>query len=199
MQDPGGPPRRFFVALRPPEELAERIAVKVDRVTDGEEGLRTYSADDLHVTLCFLGELEPERLALLRAVLPEELRGTWAPELRFTDVGAFPDRAQPRVVWLGMEELGGHARLAALEARVRGAALAVGWRPPAAERQRPFLPHLTLARVARGAPVPHRALFDLGFATRWMPVEVTLFESRPDTPGERYRPLVAVPLVVGPG
>jgi hypothetical protein len=56
-----------------------------------------------------------------------------------------------------------------------------------------------VARRRAEADLPHKALWSVGFSQRWMPVEVTLFESRPDTPEERYRPLISVPLVVGPG
>jgi len=128
------------------------------------------------------------------------VRGLNAPELLLSNTGCFPGPAQPRVLWAGVEEqpevLG---RLAALRNRVWQAALALGWRPPRRERERPFEPHVTLARVRPDADPIHRAFHDLTFDHAWLPVEVTLMESRPQRSEQRYEPLWAVPLVVRPG
>lgn len=191
--------RRVFVAITPPDELAERIATRVGRVAEGVEGLRCYPGRDLHVTLCFLGQLEEARIHRLAGALPEELRGTWAPELSLGDMQAFPGEEDPRVLWLGVEEEGDRTRLAALAARVLGAAQTVGWRPGRAERERPFLPHLTVARRGAGSESVPASLWTIGSSQRWFPTDVTLYESRPDQPEERYHPLVSIPLVVGPG
>ena len=90
-------------------------------------------------------------------------------------------------------------RLDALWNRVRQAAVQLGWRPPRVERGRPFRPHVTLARVRAGSGVPDGSFRRLSFDHRWLAVEVTLFESRPQDPAERYRALAALPLVVRPG
>ena len=135
--------------------------------------------------------------------LRQELRGLLAPELRITGTGAFPGLARPRVLWAGLEELEGTGgRLAALRNRVWQAALAWGWRPSAKELGRTFAPHLTLARVRerQGKDLARDwgAFAELVLGQRWTPPEVVLFESRPDSPEERYRRLASVPLAVEP-
>ena len=192
--------RRVFVGLRPPEELAERIQKQVDALR--EPGWRTYAAEDLHITLAFLGHVSEERVDLLKRVLPEELRGVRSPDLRLSGLDAFPSRSAPRVLWLAVEDQGNDAAtLFSLETRAKGAAMAVGWRPPRAERERGFVPHLTVARLAEDAAPPAASAWTLGFAQSWAPVEVFLFESLPRVRegAPRYRALASVPLVMGPG
>lgn len=189
--------QRLFVGLVLPEEAAGRLARRLAPLLD-DEGVQAYAAEDLHLTLAFLGEFPEDRRPTLEGALQEELRGLVAPELTLSGTGAFPGREAPRVLWSGVEERPGVAgRLAALRNRVLQAALSLGWRPPAAERGRPFRPHVTVGRV-RGGEV-HRAFFDADFDQGWLPVEVALVESRPGDPEGRYRTLWAVPLVVRPG
>ena len=190
--------RRLFVGLVLPDEVASRLVGRVHPILEDEEGVRLHSASELHLTLAFLGEFPEAQRPRLEGALREELRGLNAPELTLSDTGAFPGRNSPRVLWAGVEEGAETAgRLHALHNRVLQAALSLRWRPPSAERHRPFRPHVTLARMRTGEP--HRAFFEQQFDHPWLPVEVSLIESCPDRPDERYRPLWAVPLVVRPG
>ena len=95
-------------------------------------------AENLHVTLKFLGETQPEKLtplqnglALIRS--PEPVR------LEFRSLDFFPNDKRPRVFWAGMEA---SANLKSLAADIDYAAHRLGF--PLEER--PFTPHLTLAR-----------------------------------------------------
>ena len=197
--------RRLFIGLKPPEEDAQRLARRTgptlrDHGGGAPHGMRIYPEHDLHMTLCFLGAVDAERIPMLEAVLREELRGLNAPELLIAGTGAFPDIQRPRALWAGVEEIDDcPGRLAALHNRVLQAALSTGWKRPRADRTRPFRPHVTLARVRDGASADLAVFERLDFAQRWLPVEVALFESRPDRPEERYEALSAVPLVVRPG
>jgi 2'-5' RNA ligase len=58
-----------------------------------------------------------------------------------TGLGAFPNRRQPRVIWTGVGE--GKDQVIQLAASVENAVEACGLPP----EDRPFSPHLTLARV----------------------------------------------------
>ncbi|MCP3919212.1 MAG: RNA 2',3'-cyclic phosphodiesterase [bacterium] len=203
---PSGATRRLFIGLKPPEDEAQRLARRTGPTLrdDGGEvprGMRIYPEHDLHMTLCFLGAVDAKRVPTLEAALREELRGLNAPELVIAGTGAFPDLQRPRALWAGVEEADeSPGRLAALHNRVLQAAFSIGWKRPRADRTRPFRPHITLARVLRDGAAPGLAVFGrLDFAQRWLPIEVALFESRPDRPEERYAALSAVPLVVRPG
>jgi len=103
--------------------------------------LRWVSPDHLHLTLQFLGDLTMSQVS--KAVeAAEETAGAEAPfAITFAGLGAFPSSAAPRVVWVGVTE--GSQRVSVLAERL---AKALRARRLSLE-DRPFAPHLTLARV----------------------------------------------------
>lgn len=191
--------RRLFLGLTLTEELAQRTTHRAHPILADLPGVDVYPARDLHLTLAFLGAFPASRLPALKAAFQEEVRGLLAPELSLVGAGAFPDRERPRVLWAGVEEEFDCAgRLDALRNRVGQAARSQGWRPSRAEQDRPFRPHVTLARVRADAAAVPASFYDLSLGGRWLPVEVDLIESRPETPASRYAVLASIPLVVRP-
>ena len=131
---------RTFIAIPLPPEC--RAALEA-----AQSGLRSIGADvrwtavgSIHLTLKFLGEIDPAVLAdLARA-----LAGAAAVEpfaLKIQGLGAFPDLRGPRVVWCGLA--GDTDALVRLQSAVETACVSLGFTP----EQRPFHPHLTLGRV----------------------------------------------------
>lgn len=55
-----------------------------------------------HITLHFLGEVEPEMAELLRMALKAPIAPHEAFDLRTAEPGAFPSLKRPRVLWLGL-------------------------------------------------------------------------------------------------
>ena len=101
---------------------------------------RPVAAHSRHLTLRFLGERPGEEAAALRRALGAALAGGGAFDVELRGLGVFPHRGRPLVLWAGCGP--GAERLDALAHRVEGACRAAGL-PPA---DRPFSPHLTLAR-----------------------------------------------------
>ncbi len=106
-----------------------------------EADVRWVAVPSIHLTLKFLGELDP-------AVLPrmtESLRAASLSEagfsLRVHGLGAFPNLSSPRVVWCAVD--GDMARLTAIQERVERTCAGFGFAP----EERAFHPHLTLGRV----------------------------------------------------
>ncbi len=134
---------RLFVAIEVPESWREAAAAVqrelIERVPPGT--LRPVDPALLHLTLRFLSEVEDEALRALErelaAVAPVDV------ELALGAAGSFGAARATRVAWLAVN--GDAAGLAALATRVERAAAAA---PP---EPRPLSPHLTLARVTRGA------------------------------------------------
>ncbi len=113
-------------------------------------------------------------------------------ELKCRGVGAFPNPVSPRVVWAGIETVPG---LFALQRGVDEELKTLGFLP----EDRPFSPHLTLARLKGRAKLRllQEYLKDQGFreeAGSFTASEVHLFRSelRPD--GARYTKLCTVAL-----
>jgi 2'-5' RNA ligase len=192
----GVPGRRIFVASPLPRAAREAIEALVGVVREGadpgERAVRWVRLDGLHVTLRFIGPTADARIA----AASEAVRVAAASERPFRAAldggGAFPDAIRPRTLWLGIGP--GAAELTRLTAAVDAELAARGWPPD----ERPFRPHLTLARsdgVGTGARTAARliqAAADLD--VRWDVDRLVLFESVTGGGPARYVPLFEAPL-----
>lgn len=138
---------RAFVALDLPP-LAEPLP----------SGLRP----EHHLTLHFFEELPTERMPDVVDAMRETARGTGPFEVEIRGVGAFPNLQRPRVLWAGIEQ--GSTEIQSLVGRLRPALAARG----ISTEPRPFVPHLTLARLRlpRAATWAARLLADPELASR---------------------------------
>jgi RNA 2',3'-cyclic 3'-phosphodiesterase len=114
------------------------------------EGLRPED----HVTLHFFEELPAERIPAVVDAMSEAALAVGPFELEVRGVGAFPTSQRPRVVWAGVGN--GSAELSALVNHLRTALSTRGF----PTERRPFVPHLTLARI--------RSLRDAAWAQRFL-------------------------------
>jgi 2'-5' RNA ligase len=128
---------RLFLALELPLSWRQRLAA----IPLGIDRARREPEERLHLTVRFLGEVDPAAEALLR----ERLRALEGPavEVGLAGVGTFGE--PPRVLWAGLAP---PAPLLALAAAVEGAVRASGLPPT----DGPFAPHVTLARLRAPAP-----------------------------------------------
>jgi RNA 2',3'-cyclic 3'-phosphodiesterase len=132
---------RFFVALPLPDEAKDRlIAVQPPAV----QGMRLLGRDELHLTLHFLGEVAPHDFEKARNALANIKFNAF--EVTVKGIGKFPPDGETKVLWAGAE---GNANLIELH-RIVGAALtgAIGFRC----EDRPYSPHITLARINETVP-----------------------------------------------
>jgi RNA 2',3'-cyclic 3'-phosphodiesterase len=172
---------RLFVAVELPGEV--RDALVAWRPQD--DGLRPVSANGLHVTLCFLGWRDESAVERIGAAVEEYAAPVG--ELTVGDGLWLPPR-RPRVLAVELDDP--DERLTALAASVVSAMVEAAGHEP---EKRPFLPHVTVARVRRGARAPSGAL-DPPPALRFAPTALTLFRSHLGSAGARYEGLVRVAL-----
>jgi 2'-5' RNA ligase len=159
---------RLFVAVWPPEEVLNRLAVLPRPEVDG---LRWTDQDHWHVTLRFLGwvdEVEPVRAALA---------GVASSNAAVVAVlGPTVDRFGQRILHLPVAGLDGTA------AAVVQSTAHLGKRPD----DRLFNGHVTLARAARDAKVDLRPLTGTAISAEWEVGSVCLVESRLSPSGATY-------------
>jgi 2'-5' RNA ligase len=136
-----GTRHRIFIAVALNSALRGEIVALESRLEQSGARLRWIPAANLHFTLRFLGEITPAQLAQVRLAAREAAREAAPFTLALHGVGAFPSPQRPQVVWVGVRE--GSAELADLSSRL-DTALAGHRFPP---EDRPFVGHLTLARV----------------------------------------------------
>jgi len=99
-------------------------------------------AENLHVTLNFLGEVDDKELhAVCRAVKKAVAK---APpfKLRVNGLGAFPTPRRPKTLWAGITD--GATDLAKLHGLIEGPLIEIGCYR---REDRPYTPHLTLGRI----------------------------------------------------
>jgi len=177
---------RLFVALELPGAVRDQLALWRDEVVTGVPGLRPVAVESLHVTLCFLGSVEVAAVDAVAATcgvvrgMPAAsmsvCRGIWLPPRR------------PGV--LAVELLAEGVRVGAVQAASSEALAAGGWYTP---EQRPFLAHVTVARVGRGVRVLRGSELPVLSGELSFPGSmVTLFRSRLSGAGARYEGLASV-------
>jgi RNA 2',3'-cyclic 3'-phosphodiesterase len=129
---------RLFIAIEIPENIRTTFASLLKEFRAIAPQLKWVRAENLHVTLKFLGETESAKVEALQNVLTA-IQSSEPVSLEFRGLGFFPNDKLPRVFWAGMEA---SANLKSLATQVDQATHRLGF--PLEER--PFTPHLTLAR-----------------------------------------------------
>ena len=133
---------RTFVAIDLPEEIRERARASQEILGRSEGRLAIVDPANLHVTVKFLGEIDPAQVE----PIVEALRAVRADPFDITVECAVcnPPR-RPQVVWCDVTD-GGES--AALARQVDDLLLPLGF----PRDRRPFRPHVTLARVKEFHP-----------------------------------------------
>jgi 2'-5' RNA ligase len=142
---------RLFIALDIDDAIRDRLTRFVEGVQNFAPEARWMKPESLHVTLKFIGEQPDSAVDPIKHALATVAIGT--PEIRFRNYGFFPTSKSPRVFWVGMEA---SPQLAALAAAIDDQTAALG----IPREDRPFSPHLTLARGAGGSGSPRRSKHD---------------------------------------
>jgi 2'-5' RNA ligase len=140
---------RLFVALVPPPSAVEHLDAFLE-VRRSAAPFRWASAEQFHVTLAFLAEVEERRLDDLVERLGRAAARRTSFDTRIAGGGAFPNAGRARVLWAGLDlDDDGHTTLDRLATGSRAAANRAGI---AVDGQR-FRPHVTLARLGHPAEV----------------------------------------------
>lgn len=181
---------RTFVALLIPPAWADYLGRVSSDLSGRTSGLSWVKPGNIHITIRFLGDLGDSGVARAGEAMRRGAEGFAAIPAALGGLGAFPNLARPRVLWAGLAA--GAEEATALARSVNGALQDAGFGRP----DKPFRPHLTLARVrerARGLdalsryaspPSPEPAVLD----------QVVLMKSDLHPAGSRYTSLLEVRL-----
>jgi 2'-5' RNA ligase len=182
---------RIFCAVDLPDDVRARAAAHISnlRAATSAAPLRIgwERADKLHLTLKFLGELEPARIEALTRAAKRAAESACKFEVTLAETGAFPAGGNARVLWLGLRDETN--RLAALHERLEEECA----RENFPREARAFHPHITIARI-RIPSAAARHLAKLHSETAFAPVsfhveEFVIMQSRLGAGGSRYTPL----------
>jgi 2'-5' RNA ligase len=177
---------RLFVAVELPTSVRRALGELVRDLARCGADVKWVEEENFHITLKFLGEVDPARLPEVQAALVRATRGAKPFSFEAAGTGAFPSPARPRVLWVGVGR--GAEELGSLAARVDGELARVGFAPEA----RAFSPHLTIGRVRspRGMSDLVDAMERACFPAREVLVEeIVLFRSTLGRAGPVYTPV----------
>lgn len=175
---------RLFVGLRPPPAIRAALTATMA----GVPGARWQDDEQLHLTVRFIGEVEPRVADDLAAALAGV--GGTAPVVRLAATGRFERRGRTQALWAGVAP---HDTLAALHRKVDAACVRAGLMPEG----RAYLPHITLARLnAAFDPATERWLADSAALTSapFVLSHLILYESHLGTGGASYDAVLRWPL-----
>ena len=182
---------RLFAAVLLPAAVRADLT-RATRALRALEGVRPVRAEQLHLTLRFIGEVDRG----LEAPLAREIAAATAELPGFAmclrAAGVFPSHRRARVLWVGVEET---PALAALQRSVEEAVVRAGVAPD----PRRFRPHVTVGRIRRPPPpvglagAIARVRFEATVDVR----RVSLMRSELLPRGARHTEVAACPLAGG--
>lgn len=132
---------RTFIAIDVPPAVLDTITCIQNRFKSLGVHASWVKPGNIHLTLKFLGDTDPDRIPGIQNKLTETL-APFAPfRMSMDSAGVFPDTKNPRILWVGLKDEEG--TLETLQSAIEKALESVGF----PREQRPFSPHLTLARI----------------------------------------------------
>ena len=132
---------RTFIAINVPPAVLDTIARIQNRFKSLGFHASWVKPGNIHLTLKFLGDTDPDRIPGIQITLTETLASLARFQLSLDSAGVFPDTNNPRVLWLGLKDREG--ALETLQTEIEKALEQIGF----PREQRPFSPHVTLARI----------------------------------------------------
>jgi 2'-5' RNA ligase len=142
---------RTFVALPLPVGMLPELGDMLGALRANHPAHRWTRADNLHVTVAFLGDVDKAGVGILTRAMADVAAVTAPIAVRLGSPITLP-KGRPANV-LALDFLEGRAEIAALAARVEAALVTAGEEARYAFRtpeRRPFTPHLTIARKGSG-------------------------------------------------
>ena len=179
--------RLFFAFTAPPTEN-ERLQEVTGSLAADLPGARWVDPANLHVTLRFLGQVSGDALGDVVSAGDKAASQAIRGEVAIGGIGAFPTAARARVLWAGVSDHDGAA--AALFAGLQDHLAIRGFE----REERPYKPHLTLARFKTPAKLPPKAAELLPGGPRFPLGALLLMESRLSPAGARHELVKAFPL-----
>jgi RNA 2',3'-cyclic 3'-phosphodiesterase len=180
---------RLFTGIVPAPRVLDNLARVLEELRPLAP-LKWSPVENLHITSKFIGQWPEERLAELEGAL-ESINFGRALDVSIASFGFFPNPHHPRAFFAGVEANPGLAELAS---RIDETLLPLG----IAKEDRPYTPHLTLARIksenirAMREHIAKMTNFDFG---TFHVSEFHLYLSKTGPSGSIYTPLATYPLL----
>ncbi len=189
---------RSFIAIELPDQLKNELTQIIAQLKRGRQfSVKWVEPAGIHLTLKFLGNIDADNVNEVTEAIKEAAQSVPPFRLEIKELGAFPNLNRVQVVWVG---LGGELeKLNQLQQDIEFNLEILGF----AREARPFVAHLTLARVREDASFEERQklgqlIANTKFEATTIPVNaVSLMRSQLTRAGAIYSRLSLVELKNG--
>lgn len=127
---------RVFIAIEIPESIKDYIAELQEKIYDKNNKIRSVNKNNMHLTLKFLGEVQPHNVNQIKEILKKIKVSKFS--VCLDKIGVFPSESYIRVIWIGLEP---EDKILELQNNIDEKLKKLF------KREKKFKPHLTLARV----------------------------------------------------
>jgi RNA 2',3'-cyclic 3'-phosphodiesterase len=124
------------------QQILSRIASIMSSLQSLGGDLKPVERENIHLTLKFLGNVPTPRLGKVKSSLQQLIFSAFTAEIK--GAGAFPNLNHMNVIWVGVNE--GWSQVEQIYEQVEKLLSGLGFR----RENRPFSPHITIARVRSG-------------------------------------------------
>ncbi|MEM0021140.1 MAG: RNA 2',3'-cyclic phosphodiesterase [Fervidicoccaceae archaeon] len=133
--------KRVFIAVEVKNPALINKLIEIERSIEYlGVPIKMVEPENLHITLVFIGEVEEDIVEEIKSAISEVVSPPISAQL--VGMGAFPTIHSPRVVWVGIKR--GSQEIVQLQKKVESA---LREHRISFEKERNFVPHLTLGRV----------------------------------------------------
>ncbi len=186
---------RLFLAINLPADVRLEVVAATAALRECAPELAWVREPLLHLTLKFLGDVEPSRTEAIAATASAVAGRHRELLMTLSGIGAFPNFRKARVVWMGIEH---EPRLELLHHELEVACEEIGFEVEG----RAFRPHLTLARVKQELPEERlralsRAAKRVDYRSDFVVRSIDLMQSELSQHGPAYTTLVSAALRSG--
>jgi len=132
---------RTFIAVELSKEIQDALEELESQLRKSGADVKWVKPQNIHLTLKFLGEIDPKNTEEIKQVLLDIAKGLTPFKMRLTNLGAFPKINYPRVIWVDIEE--GKDTLVKIAADLEEGLAKIG----IPREDKPFKAHTTIGRL----------------------------------------------------
>ncbi len=132
---------RTFIAIDTPEEFKPEITKLQGTLKATRADVRWEHEKKFHITLKFLGDVKEKILPGMVSHLDSVLRECSSFDLTYSNLGCFPNKKFPKIIWVGAHNTDG--KLEEIQSTIEDELISFGFNR---EKNR-FMPHITIGRV----------------------------------------------------
>jgi 2'-5' RNA ligase len=161
---------RTFIAVDISSAVRHRAGQLQDALAQAGTEVKWVEAENLHVTLLFLGEVDDREIPAVCRVVSETLSEQPSFVMSMEKAGCFPHPRRPRILWIGVGE--GAKELCAIHDALEPPLMDLGCYR---REERRYTPHITIGRVRSDRPTDRLAA-ELASQSSWQGGQVEVRE-----------------------